>query len=122
MRRSRVPASTLRFYEEKRLIASIGRRASTLLLDRGVLQRLELIAMGRAARSSMSSTSSKSLSSSERQSGNKQFNDFFLAFPHGKVGQPFLLDSTVAEASCGSRLLIILMLRRGRRAQKIDIQ
>jgi DNA-binding transcriptional MerR regulator len=39
-RRSGVPASTLRFYEEKGLIASIGRRG---------LRRLALIALGRAS-------------------------------------------------------------------------
>jgi DNA-binding transcriptional MerR regulator len=44
-----VPASTLRFYEEKRLIASIGRRGLRRLFDTGVLERLALIALGRAA-------------------------------------------------------------------------
>lgn len=48
-RRSGVPASTLRFYEEKRLIASIGRRGLRRLFDPGVLERLALIALGRAA-------------------------------------------------------------------------
>jgi DNA-binding transcriptional MerR regulator len=47
--RTGVPASTLRFYEEKGLIASIGRRGLHRLFDPGVLQRLALIAMGRAA-------------------------------------------------------------------------
>jgi DNA-binding transcriptional MerR regulator len=47
--RSGVPASTLRFYEEKGLIASIGRRGLRRLFDRGVLERLALIALGRAA-------------------------------------------------------------------------
>jgi DNA-binding transcriptional MerR regulator len=47
--RSGVPASTLRFYEEKRLIASIGRRGLRRLFDPGVLERLALIALGRAA-------------------------------------------------------------------------
>ncbi len=46
---SGVPASTLRFYEEKRLIASIGRRGLRRLFDPSVLQRLALIALGRAA-------------------------------------------------------------------------
>jgi len=46
---SGVPASTLRFYEEKRLIASIGRRGLRRLFDGGVLERLALIALGRAA-------------------------------------------------------------------------
>jgi len=47
--RSGVPASTLRFYEEKRLIVSVGRRGLRRLFDPGVLERLGLIAMGRAA-------------------------------------------------------------------------
>ncbi len=48
-RRSGVPASTLRFYEEKGLIASVGRRGLRRLFDAGVLERLALIALGRAA-------------------------------------------------------------------------
>jgi DNA-binding transcriptional MerR regulator len=47
--RSGVAASTLRFYEEKGLIASIGRRGLRRLFDPGVLERLALIAVGRAA-------------------------------------------------------------------------
>jgi len=46
---SGVPASTLRFYEEKGLIASIGRRGLRRLFDPAVLERLALIALGRAA-------------------------------------------------------------------------
>src|SRR4051794_22980594 len=48
-RRTGVPASTLRFYEEKGLIASIGRRGLRRLFDPSVLERLALIALGRAA-------------------------------------------------------------------------
>jgi DNA-binding transcriptional MerR regulator len=48
-RRSGVPASTLRFYEEKKLIASVGRRGLHRLFDPGVLERLALIGLGRAA-------------------------------------------------------------------------
>jgi DNA-binding transcriptional MerR regulator len=48
-RRSGVPASTLRFYEEKGLIASVGRRGLRRLFDAGVFERLALIALGRAA-------------------------------------------------------------------------
>ncbi|AQV92323.1 MerR family transcriptional regulator [Cupriavidus necator] len=44
-----VPASTLRYYEEKGLIASIGRRGMRRVFDAGVLERLALIALGRAA-------------------------------------------------------------------------
>src|SRR6187455_837784 len=47
-RRSGIPASTLRFYEEKRLIASVGRRGLRLF-NPAVLERLALIALGRAA-------------------------------------------------------------------------
>jgi DNA-binding transcriptional MerR regulator len=47
--RSGVPASTLRFYEEKGLISSVGRRGLRRLFDPGVLERLALIALGRAA-------------------------------------------------------------------------
>ena len=46
---SGVPASTLRFYEEKGLIASTGRRGLRRLFDAGVLERLALIAVGRSA-------------------------------------------------------------------------
>jgi DNA-binding transcriptional MerR regulator len=48
-RRSGLPASTLRFYEEKGLIRSIGRRGLRRVFDPGVLERLALIALGRAA-------------------------------------------------------------------------
>ena len=48
-RRSGVPASTLRYYEEKGLIASIGRRGLRRLFEPDVLDRLALIALGRAA-------------------------------------------------------------------------
>lgn len=48
-RRSGVPASALRFYEEKGLIASIGRRRARRLFDAGVLERLALISLGRAS-------------------------------------------------------------------------
>jgi len=47
--RSGLPASTLRFYEEKGLIVSMGRRGLRRLFDQGVLERLALIALGRAA-------------------------------------------------------------------------
>jgi len=48
-RRSGLPASTLRFYEEKGLIASIGRSGLRRVFDPGVLERLALIAVGRSA-------------------------------------------------------------------------
>jgi MerR family redox-sensitive transcriptional activator SoxR len=48
-RRTGVPSSTLRYYEEKGLIASIGRRGLRRLFDPAVLERLALISLGRAA-------------------------------------------------------------------------
>jgi DNA-binding transcriptional MerR regulator len=48
-RRSGIPASALRFYEDKGLIASIGRRGLRRLFDSSILERLTLIALGRAA-------------------------------------------------------------------------
>lgn len=48
-KKSGVSASTLRFYEEKGLISSIGRRGIRRVFGAGVLERLELIALGRVA-------------------------------------------------------------------------
>ena len=48
-RRAGVQASTLRFYEEKGLIAPAGRRGLRRQYDPGVLERLALIALGRTA-------------------------------------------------------------------------
>jgi DNA-binding transcriptional MerR regulator len=48
-KRSGVPASTLRFYEEKGLIASVGRQGLRRVFTPGVLERLALIALGRSA-------------------------------------------------------------------------
>lgn len=48
-RRSGLPASTLRFYEEKGLIASAGRRGLRRLFEPAVFERLALIALARAA-------------------------------------------------------------------------
>ena len=48
-KRSGVPASTLRFYEQKGLIASIGRRGLRRLFGANVLEQLALIALGRSA-------------------------------------------------------------------------
>lgn len=44
-----VPASTLRFYEEKGLIASVGRQGLRRRFAPAVLDQLALIALGRAA-------------------------------------------------------------------------
>jgi DNA-binding transcriptional MerR regulator len=46
---SGLPASTLRFYEEKGLISSVGRRGLRRLYAPVVLERLALIALGRTA-------------------------------------------------------------------------
>ncbi len=48
-RRSGVPASTLRFYEEKGLIASSGREGLRRRFAPGVLDELALVALGQAA-------------------------------------------------------------------------
>ncbi|MDK2769384.1 MAG: helix-turn-helix domain-containing protein [Sphingomonas sp.] len=48
-RQSGVPASTLRYYEERGLIASIGRRGLKRVFAPGILERLALIALGRQA-------------------------------------------------------------------------
>lgn len=48
-RRTGVAASTLRYYEEKGLIASVGRHGLRRLFDESVLERLALIALGRVA-------------------------------------------------------------------------
>jgi DNA-binding transcriptional MerR regulator len=48
-RRSGVPASALRFYEQKGLIASTGRHGLRRLFDPSVLERLAMIALARAS-------------------------------------------------------------------------
>jgi DNA-binding transcriptional MerR regulator len=48
-RRAGVPASTLRFYEQKGLITSIGRHGLRRLFDASVFERLALIALARDA-------------------------------------------------------------------------
>lgn len=48
-RASGLPASTLRYYEEKGLIASTGRRGLRRTFEPRVVERLSLIALGRAA-------------------------------------------------------------------------
>ncbi|KRA41944.1 helix-turn-helix domain-containing protein [Pseudoxanthomonas sp. Root630] len=48
-KRSGVPASALRYYEQKGLIASVGRHGLRRLFDPGVLERLALIALGQTA-------------------------------------------------------------------------
>ena len=48
-KKSGVSASTLRFYDEKGLIKSIGRQGIRRVFSSNVLERLELIALGRAA-------------------------------------------------------------------------
>jgi DNA-binding transcriptional MerR regulator len=48
-KRAKIPASTLRFYEERGLITSIGRRGLRRLFAPAVFERLALIDLGRAA-------------------------------------------------------------------------
>lgn len=47
--RSGLSAATLRFYEEKGLIGTVGRRGLRRLFDPGVLERLAMISLGQAA-------------------------------------------------------------------------
>lgn len=48
-RRSGLPASTLRYYEEQGLIASAGRRGLRRIFEPEILTRLSLIVLGQAA-------------------------------------------------------------------------
>lgn len=48
-KRSGIPAHTLRFYEEKGLIRSIGRRGLKRVFAPGILDHLALISLGRTA-------------------------------------------------------------------------
>ncbi|HQU48089.1 MAG TPA: helix-turn-helix domain-containing protein [Casimicrobiaceae bacterium] len=48
-RRSGLPASTIRFYETKGLVASVGRRGLRRVFGPDVLERLALVSLGRAA-------------------------------------------------------------------------
>lgn len=46
---SGLPASTLRFYEDKGLIASLGRQGARRVFSPGVLDQLALVSLGQAA-------------------------------------------------------------------------
>lgn len=48
-KQSGIPASTLRFYEEKGLIASVGRQGLRRKFNPNILERLALISLGQAA-------------------------------------------------------------------------
>jgi DNA-binding transcriptional MerR regulator len=48
-KRSGLPASALRYYEEKGLLVSVGRRGLRRLFDPGVLERLALISLAQSA-------------------------------------------------------------------------
>lgn len=48
-KQTNVPASAIRFYEEKGLISSIGRRGLKRLFDGSIIERLALIALGQKA-------------------------------------------------------------------------
>ena len=49
VKKSGLPASTLRYYEEKGLIQSVGRHGLRRLFDVSVLKQLSLISLGRLA-------------------------------------------------------------------------
>ena len=53
-RQTGLPASTLRYYEERGLIRAIGRRGLKRLFDPSIIERLALIALGQAAGFSLS--------------------------------------------------------------------
>src|SRR5689334_21501185 len=48
-RKSGIPASTLRFYEEKGLIRSVGRSGLRRTFDERILDRLALVSLGTAS-------------------------------------------------------------------------
>ena len=66
-RRSGLPSSTLRYYEEKGLIHSIGRKGLTRVFKPDVLDKLAIISLGQWAGFSLDEISS--VFSSETQSG-----------------------------------------------------
>ncbi|MEM6902089.1 MAG: helix-turn-helix domain-containing protein [Pseudomonadota bacterium] len=93
-RRSGQPASTLRYYEERGLIQSVGRNGLKRLFEPEVMERLGLIAMGRAAGFSLDEiakmfTTSKGMSV-DRDSLNKKADE---------------LDQTIAKLSAISEAL-----------------
>ena len=49
VKQSGIPASTLRYYEEKGLIASVGRQGLRRTFSPNILERLALISLGQAA-------------------------------------------------------------------------
>ena len=49
VKQSGLPASTLRYYEEKGLIQSVGRHGLRRIFDASVLEKLSLISLGRLA-------------------------------------------------------------------------
>lgn len=65
--RSGTPASTLRYYEEKGLIDSVGRRGLKRLFEPVVLERLALIALGQTAGFSLSEIANTFLSGDRAQ-------------------------------------------------------
>jgi DNA-binding transcriptional MerR regulator len=66
--RSGVPASALRFYKEKGLIASTGRRGMRRLFDPGVLEQLALIPLWQSAGFTLSEIAGCSLRTASRRS------------------------------------------------------
>jgi DNA-binding transcriptional MerR regulator len=88
-----LPASTLRYYEEKSLIRSIGRRGLKRLFDPSVLQRLALVALGRKAGFSLSEIGS------------------FLLSNHGPTFDRDLLRSKAAEVD--RQIAVLQQVRNG---------
>ncbi len=69
---SGLPASTLRYYEEKGLIQSIGRRGIRRIFDLNVLQRLALISLGQCCGFSLTEISGMFSASGRPQINRKQ--------------------------------------------------
>lgn len=85
--RTGLPASTLRYYEEKSLITSIGRRGLKRLFDPEVLQRLALVALGRKAGFSLA-----------------EISKFFLGGSHSEIDR----DKMRAKAAEIDRQIVVL--------------
>lgn len=85
-RRSGLPASTLRFYEEKGVISSAGRRGIRRIFEPDILVRLSLIQLGQKAGFSLSQ-----IASMIGSSGTPQIDRHQLA------QQAELLDDTIRE-------------------------
>lgn len=83
---SGVPASTLRFYEEKGLISSIGRQGLRRVFNVNILEQLALISLGRSA--------GFSLAEIARMTGSKGTPDIDRALLVSKADE---LDATIKK-------------------------